>query len=191
MHPPHRLRVREMQLEEIDHRISYFHGAPDEYLTLLGVDRSLLMEPDEWRASYALDLTRPMDEKQSYSIVWELDERIIGFSSTDRIVYGREAFMHLHLVDPPLRSRGLGARFIRLSAQHYVEALALEHLFSEPNACNVPPNRALMRAGFGYQYSHFTTPGPYNVPQVVTRWALSASVVEAFDASDLSVWAES
>jgi transposase InsO family protein len=48
----------------------------------------------------------------------------------------------------------------------------LRRLFCEPNACNVGPNRTLLRAGFSYLFSHETTPGPINFPQVTTRWVL-------------------
>jgi hypothetical protein len=39
------LTVREMRLSEVGIRIGYFHDASDEYLRMLGVDRSLLALP--------------------------------------------------------------------------------------------------------------------------------------------------
>lgn len=169
------LAVREMTLDDVDLRIEYFHGSSDDHLRLIGVDRTLLPTPDAWRAFYAEDYRRPLTERQNYSLVWELDGRPVGFSSTDRIDFGEEAFMHLHMINAPLRQQGLGRRFVALSVPVFFQVLELKRLFCEPNALNVAPNRTLQAAGFTYVMSHETTPGPYNFHQTVTRWQYETS----------------
>jgi RimJ/RimL family protein N-acetyltransferase len=166
------LTVREMQLAEVDIRINYFHDASDEYLRLLGVDRLLLPTRESWRAFYREDYARPIRERANYSLVWQQDGQVVGFSSTDRIDFGNEAFMHLHVVKSALRSTGLGTQFVRLSANAYFEALELKRLFCEPNAFNIAPNRTLQRAGFRYLFTHEAQPSSINFPQVTTRWVL-------------------
>ncbi len=166
------LAVREMELEDVHLRIEYFHSASDDHLRLIGVDRALLPTPDAWRAFYEEDYDRPLPERLAYSVVWELEGRPVGFSSTDRIVFGEEAFMHLHVLDAALRRGGLGRRFVAMSVPKYFQVLELQRLFCEPNALNVAPNRTLQAAGFSYSFSHDTIPGPYNFPQIVTRWVL-------------------
>ena len=166
------LTVREMQLAEVDIRINYFHEASDEHLRLLGVDRSLLPTRQAWRAFYQDDYARPIRDRVNYSLVWQQGEQVVGFSSTDRIDFANEAFMHLHVVEENLRSTGLGTRFVRLSTRAYFEALELKRLFCEPNAFNVAPNRTLQRAGFRYLFTHEAQPSSINFPQVTTRWVL-------------------
>jgi RimJ/RimL family protein N-acetyltransferase len=100
---------------------------------------------------------------------------VVGFSSTDRIDFGNEAFMHLHVVEAGLRSSGLGTQFVRLSAQAYFETLELQRLFCEPNAFNVAPNRTLQRAGFRYLFTHEAQPSSINYLQSTTRWVLDRS----------------
>jgi RimJ/RimL family protein N-acetyltransferase len=170
--PEKRLRVREMRLSEVDIRINYFHDASDEYLRVLGVDRSLLPTRQAWRSFYEEDHQRPIRERENYSLVWERDGQVVGFSTTDRIDFGNEAFMHLHVVEEGLRNTGLGSQFVRLSAQAYFEALELKRLYCEPNAFNVAPNRTLQRAGFRYLFTHKAQPAAINFPQVTTRWIL-------------------
>jgi len=164
--------VREMGLAEVGMRIDYFHNASDEYLQLLGVDRGLLMSPGDWLSFYERDYAKPIEERDNYSLVWELDGRAVGFSSTDRIAFGDQAFMHLHIVDPALRRAGLGVEFVTLSAQTYFRVLRLQRLFCEPNAFNTAPNRTLQAAGFRYLLTHETKPGPMNFFQATTRWVL-------------------
>lgn len=167
-----KLVVREMQLAEVDLRINYFHRSSDEHLRTLGVDRDRLLAPDAWRSFYEEDYARPLSDRESYSVVWELDGRTVGFSSTDRIVFGQEAFMHLHILESTRRQHGLGAEFVRMSAETYFRALELQRLYSEPNAFNTAPNRALQRAGFRYLFSHEAQPSPINFLQVTTRWVM-------------------
>jgi RimJ/RimL family protein N-acetyltransferase len=164
------LEVREMRPDEVHMRIDYFHGATGAYLAVLGVDQARLPAARDWEESYRLDHGRPLRQRNGYALVWELDGSVVGFSTADRIVFGVEAFMHLHLLEVGRRGHGLGSKFVRLSAQRYFDVLDLERLFSEPNAMNVAPNRALQRAGFRYVLSHECTPGPINFPQVTTRW---------------------
>lgn len=169
------LTVREMTLPDVEMRIRYFHGSSDEHLHRLGVDRAKLPRPDEWRSWHEADFARPLPQRLSYSLVWEHDGEPIGFSSTDRIVFGEEAFMHLHIIDDAQRRRGSGTELVKRSARVYFEVLALRRLYCEPNALNAAPNRTLQNAGFRYLFSHETEPGPINFPQVTTRWVLEGA----------------
>ena len=166
------LQVREMALDESDIVIDYFHGASAEHLELLGVDPTRLPPPDRWRARYEHDYARPRAERLFMLLIWERDGASVGFSTCDRVRYGEEAFMHLHVTDPELRGSGIGAEAVRRSVDLYFDELALKRLLCEPNAFNVAPNRTLQHAGFRYVKTHMTVPGPLNYHQAVTRWMI-------------------
>lgn len=80
--------------------------------------------------------------------------------------------MHLHVIQPDLRQAGHGSACVRRSVGIYFETLKLQRLYSEPNAFNTAPNRALQKAGFRYVKTHMTVPGPLNFHQAVTRWVV-------------------
>ena len=90
---PSRLEVREMTLADVGLRIDYFHDADDAYLTQLGVDRSLLPSREAWNRLYQADYARPIEQREYYSLLWQLDGETVGFSSTDRIEFGAQAWM--------------------------------------------------------------------------------------------------
>jgi RimJ/RimL family protein N-acetyltransferase len=167
-----RLSVREMTLSDVPVRIDYFLDSPDDYLVTLGVDREALPSRADWIAFYEEDYRRPIRRRENFSLIWEFDEKTVGFSTTDRIKFGDEAFMHLHIIDPSLRRQGLGVDFVRLSVRRYFEALELERLYCEPNAFNVAPNRTLQRAGFRYLFTHEARPSSINYVQITTRWVI-------------------
>ena len=91
-------------------------------------------------------------------LLWELEGRQIGFSAVDKLKFAEEAYMHLHVIHPNLRQKGLGVGCVRQSVDIYFETLKLRRLYCEPNAFNAAPNRALQKAGFRYVKTHMTVP---------------------------------
>ena len=75
--------VREMTLEDVNIRIDYFHGSSDDHLRMLGVDRTLLPTPAQWRDFYEQDYAKPIEQRVNYSLLWFLEDEVIGFATTD------------------------------------------------------------------------------------------------------------
>jgi RimJ/RimL family protein N-acetyltransferase len=166
------LTVREMTVEEVDLIVGYFHNSTPEHLETLGVDPTRLPAPEAWRDRYRREYTLPINQRATLLVIWLSSDQPIGFSTSDKIVYGDRAHMHLHIVNPDNRRSGVGVACVRKSADIYFERLKLKSLFCEPNAFNVAPNRTLQKAGFKYVKTHMTVPGPLNYHQAVTRWVI-------------------
>jgi RimJ/RimL family protein N-acetyltransferase len=166
------LTVREMTGSEVDIIIDYFQKSTPEHLEILGVDPTRLPNPESWRERLRRECALPIDQRTMVLVLWLSDDRPIGFSTSDKIQYGEQANMHLHIIDPERRNRGTGAECVRRSADIYFQRLKLRRLFCEPNAFNVAPNRTLQKAGFKYLKTHITVPGPLNFHQAVNRWMI-------------------
>jgi RimJ/RimL family protein N-acetyltransferase len=162
--------VRPMTLSEIDLIIEYFHGSTPEHLELMGVDPTRLPVASAWRERFQRDFAMPIERRAAFQTIWLEDNQPIGYSTTDKIVFGERANMHLHVIDSGRRNSGVGAECVRQSVDIYFETLRLKRLFCEPNAFNVAPNRTLQKAGFKYLKTHMTVPGPLNYHQAVTCW---------------------
>jgi RimJ/RimL family protein N-acetyltransferase len=167
-------RARPMQLAETELIIDYFHSASPEFLNTLGVDPSRLLERAQWKARFEARFALPIEERNFFAILWEIDGRPAGWSSADKVVFGQEAYMHLHVLDPERRGQGNGTFFVRESAKIYFDTLRISRLYCEPYAFNTAPNRTLQAAGFKYVKTHETVPGPFNFHQPVTRWMLES-----------------
>ena len=166
------MAVREMAKPEFEFVIDYFFNATPEFLESLGVDPSRLPTPDSWRERFRREQAKPIEQRAWLVVTWLKDSRPLGFSTSDKITYGEQANMHLHVVDPERRNQGYGTECVRRSADVYFERLKLKRLFCEPYAFNVAPNRTLQRAGFKYLKTYMTVPGPLNFHQAVTRWVM-------------------
>lgn len=167
-----RFTVKEVMPQELDMIIDYFHEASSEYLELLGVDPTRLPSAAAWRERYALECSKPIEQRATLLVIWKSGDQPIGFSSADKIIFGRQANMHLHVFKPEDRRSGVGTECVMQTSQLYFDALRLERLFCEPNAFNIAPNRTLQRVGFRYVKTHNTVPGPLNFHQAVTRWVM-------------------
>jgi RimJ/RimL family protein N-acetyltransferase len=166
------LTVREMMASEVDVIIQYFQDSTPEHLETLGVDPTRLPPVQSWRERLQRECTLPIEQRTMMLVIWLSDDQPVGFSTSDKIRYGEQAHMHLHVTEPERRHQGTGVECVRRSADIYFERLKLKRLFCEPNAFNVPPNRTLQKAGFKYLKTHMTVPGPLNFHQAVTRWVM-------------------
>jgi RimJ/RimL family protein N-acetyltransferase len=166
------LTVREMAAAETDIIVDYFLNATPEHLEMLGVDPTRFPPAASWRERLHRESALPVEQRAVVLVIWLSSGQPIGFSSLDKIRYGEQANMHLHVVDPGRRHQGIGAECVRRSVDLYFERLKLKRLFCEPHAFNVAPNRTLQKAGFKFIKTHMTVPGPLNYHQAVTRWMI-------------------
>jgi RimJ/RimL family protein N-acetyltransferase len=144
------LTVPEMMDSEVDVIIEYFFKSAPEYLEMLGVDPTHLPTPEIWRECFRQDYAQPIEQRTRIAVIWLSGDQPVGFSTSDKIAYGEQANLHLHVIDPARQHQGVGAEGVRRSVEIYFERLKLKRLFSEPNAFNVAPNRALQKPGFKY-----------------------------------------
>ncbi len=135
--------AREMRPEEARLVVDYFHCSTPEHLEMLGVDPTRLPSAEQWTERIHQNLNLPARRRTNYYVVWLEDEAPFGFSSCDKIAYGEQAYMHLHVFRPERRRRGLGTGAVRQTVEIYFAEFALRRLFCEPNAFNVGPNRTL------------------------------------------------
>jgi RimJ/RimL family protein N-acetyltransferase len=164
--------AREMELSEVPLVIDYFHHATPEHLEMMGVDPSRLPRRFEWLERLKHDYELPIERRANFLTIWLSGEDPVGFSTCNNIIFGERANMHLHVVEPEHRRQGIATEGVRQSVKIYFDRLKLEHLFCEPNAFNVGPNRTLQKCGFKYLKTHMTVPGAINYHQAVTRWVM-------------------
>jgi len=166
------LAVREMTVAETDLIVDYFLNSTPEHLEMLGVDPTRFPPAAVWRERIRREAALPIEQRAVVLVIWLLADKPIGFSTSDKIRFGEQANMHLHVIDPDRRNRGVGTECVRRSVDLYFDRLQLKRLFCEPHAFNIAPNRTLQRAGFKYLKTHMTVPGPFNYHQAVTRWVI-------------------
>lgn len=165
--------IREIQTSDIDAIIAYWVSADNPYLEGMGCDVTKMPTNLEWKQMLMQQISSPYEEKQAYCLIWLLDNKAIGHCNVNKIKYGAEAYMHLHLWDMCLRKKGLGTELVKRSLPYFQKNLKLNYLYCEPYAFNSAPNKALEKAGFTFVKKYRTIPGSINVEQEVNRWELN------------------
>jgi RimJ/RimL family protein N-acetyltransferase len=164
------LSVREMRQDDIELIIQYWLSADPVFLAGMGVDLSKMPSKEEWNKMLHEQLSQSYKEKKSYCMIWLVDGEPVGHSNVNKIIFGEEAYMHLHLWKPGKRKKGFGVELVRKTIPWFFQNLQLKKLYCEPYALNPAPNRVLEKVGFSFVKEYRTTPGWLNFEQSVKRW---------------------
>jgi len=167
------LSVREIQQTDIEHIIRYWLTADPLFLTGMGVDLNKMPSKEEWTTMLTEQLTQVYPEKKSYCMIWLVDNKAIGHCNVNKIKFGEEAYMHLHVWNNEFRKKGMGTDLVKMSLPYFFENLELKKIYSEPYALNPAPNKVLEKAGFTFMKEYLTIPGFLNFEQTVKRWELT------------------
>lgn len=167
------LAIREMQLSDIPRIVDYFVKADADFLKGMGVDPDKLPESQTWIDKLVGEYHKPYVDKESYYIIWLLNDEPVGHSNINNIYFGTSATMHLHLWPHEHRQSGLGQQFLRMTIPWYFQHFELKKLICEPYAENIAPNKTLPKLGFQLVRTYDTTPGWINFHQTVNRYELS------------------
>ena len=167
------LSAREMQKYDVEPITQYWLTADPAFLKSMGVDLAKMPSKKEWITMLLEQLAQPYPEKKSYCLIWQIDKKAIGHCNVNKIKFGDEAYMHLHLWNKEFRKKGMGTELVKMSLPYFFENLELKKIYSEPYALNPAPNKTMEKAGFTFVKEFITIPGFLNFEQPVKRWELT------------------
>jgi RimJ/RimL family protein N-acetyltransferase len=177
MQPEIKLSVREIENADIPLIINYWLSAKDSFLLEMGADPAKMLSLEDWKSMLGDQLSRSYKDKNSYCIIWLLNNEPVGHSNVNKIRFGTDAFLHLHLWKAELRNKGYGSEFIKLALPYFFQNLQLKTIYSEPFSLNPAPNKTLEKLGFQLEKKYRTTPGVLNFEQPAYRWVFHKDVV--------------
>lgn len=162
--------VREIQSSDIESIARYWLEADPAFLQGMGVDLAKMPSREQWLTMLSEQIGQPYTEKKSYCIILQLDGNAVGHCNVNKIMFGEEAYMHLHLWNSKTRKKGFGATLVKMAIPYFFKNLHLKKLCCEPYALNPAPNKTLEKIGFRLLKTYTTTPGYLNFEQVVNLW---------------------
>ncbi|HYM94110.1 MAG TPA: GNAT family protein [Chitinophagaceae bacterium] len=167
------LTVREIGKQDIIPITDYWLNSSPAFMQSMGVDLNKMPKKEQWREMLSEQLSQPYEEKKSYCIIWQAEDKAVGHSNINKINFGVEAYMHLHIWDENMRKKGFGTSFIKMTLPYFFSNYQLKKLYSEPYALNPAPNKTLAKAGFEFVKEYITTPGWLNFEQPVKLWVMN------------------
>ena len=168
-----KISVRHLEIGDHESIVDYFLNSDKDFLISMGIDTSKLPTRQEWLDILNLNFELSIYKKNFFYIIWLLDSKPVGRSNINKIIFAKEAYMHLHMWHNKIRKKGIGTEFLKITIQYYFDTFKLENIFCEPSASNVAPNKTLEKLGFDFVKSYETIPGWINSYQTVNRWVLT------------------
>lgn len=166
------LAVREATTDDVLFIADYWLCSDSEYLQSLGVDIGKLPTREGFVNMLLGQVALPIEERQSYALVWLVDNEPVGHCNINSIKAGEEAYMHLHIWKQEHRNAGIGLPLVKMSIPHFFRSYNLKRLYCEPFADNEAPHRLLQKVGFKLDKEYITIPGNICFEQPVKRWVL-------------------
>lgn len=166
------LSARPIELRDVEYLCDYWSGASDEFLRGMGADPQKMPAREQFRQMLSSQASLDYKDKQSFATIWELNGQAIGHCNVNKIIFGREAYMHLHVWQEANRRTGIGQQLVKLSLPWFFDKLEIETLYCEPYALNPGPNKTLEKAGFEFVRSYTCIPGSINFEQEVNLWRM-------------------
>jgi RimJ/RimL family protein N-acetyltransferase len=166
------LSVRELKEKDIEPITHYWINSPPSFMEGMGVDPAKIPGKAQWRKMLLEQISQPYKEKKSYCIIWETDGKAVGHSNINKIIWGEEAYMHLHIWFEEIRKKGLGASFVKLTMPWFFEKYQLKKLYCEPFALNPAPHKTVEKIGFELVKEYVTIPGWLNFEQPIKLWMM-------------------
>ena len=167
------LSVREIQQSDIEPLSDYWFKSDPAFLISMGVDLSKLPTRNEWEQMLNEQINQSYEEKKSYCIIWLVNDEAIGHCNVNRIIFGDEAYLHLHIWKPNNRTKGMGLQFVKMTLPWFFEKIELKKICCEPYTLNPAPNKTMEKLGFDFIKEYVTVPGWINFEQPVKHWELS------------------
>src|SRR5262245_14031839 len=109
------LAVREIETSDIPLITEYWLSASEEFLRGMGADIHKLPSREKWHEMLTEQIKQPYAEKQGYATIWLIAGQPVGHCNVNKIIFGTEAYMHLHLWNADIRRSGMGAELVKMS----------------------------------------------------------------------------
>ena len=167
------LIVRELLEKDVPDIIDYWMNASAGYLRAMGADINKIPSRSVFETNLLNQLKLPYQKKSAYALIWENNGISIGHCNINKIIFAKEAYMHLHLWQKDNHQKGIGSALVKASLHYYFNNFDLQELYCEPYALNEAPNKTLSRVGFEFVQEHKTIPGTLNFEQIVKIWRMS------------------
>ena len=124
------MKVREIQITDIEPLLDYWFTADEDFLLSMGVDVNLMPERDQFKQMLLNQIDSDYTNKKAYCLIWEYNGRPVGHCNVNPLEFGNEAYMHLHMWQRADRQKGLGNQFVKLSTPFFFDKLKLKKLIS-------------------------------------------------------------
>lgn len=180
--------VREATPDDSLHIAKYFTSRSNTYWLNMGVDPDKLPSQEFWLNRLREEFNKPFAKKQLFFLIWEFDGQPVGHSNVNKIKFGEEAEMHLHIWTQENTRKGIGLEFLKQSVPLYFEKLQISKLYCQPYAKNPAANKVITKLGFEFIQNYKPDPvGWIHLDEYMNRYVLPYEKFKTLDYEENSI----
>lgn len=163
--------LRDLDEDDIETFVSYWHESPPEHLDFLGVDRKKLGTPADTRERFWRSIRSGDPRQERVVFVVTVDGRPVAYTNV-HFVSPAKNYIHGHVVDEELRDRGLASLMSLRVIEVVFREFAIDRLILQTRATNDRINHVLEKLGLEFAPRHLTepdglpTPGDFRVCEI-------------------------
>jgi hypothetical protein len=136
--------ICDLDPNDIDAIVQFWHGSGDEFLDFLGIDRSRLGTPEDTRQRFLRAIKTGDSNQSSLAFGITLNGSLVGYTLLNH--YTPESnYSHWHIIHPHLRGLGLSSALYPYRIKTYFENASIERLTHQTRTRNIAVNRMLDR----------------------------------------------
>lgn len=138
--------VRDIEPQDIDAIVEYWHNGTEEYWRSIGVDVNKIVTPDKTRNTFFSSLPEQRGELDRITLIAESNSDVVAYTNVnlESITVG---FAHVHVIKPILRSKGVAALLFGKTIQIFFEHYGLETIYFQTSTGNKRINAMLRKRG--------------------------------------------
>jgi hypothetical protein len=136
--------LRDLDSGDIGAIVQFWYESGDEFLKLLGVDRSRLGTPQNTEKRFLAAIPTGDPEQQSFAFAITVNDRFCGYTLLNRYA-PHINYSHWHITDPSLRQSGLSTAIYPHRIKTYFDLVPMDRLIHQTRTSNIGVNRMLDR----------------------------------------------
>jgi RimJ/RimL family protein N-acetyltransferase len=174
--------MRDLEPDDIAALVAYWHEAEPSYLDFLGVDREKLGTPADTRRRFESLLRTGDPDPERVAFVWTADGEPVAYINL-HFVSPDENYMHLHIIRPSIRGKGLASSLYATVMQIvFGEFSRVEQLLLVTQPHNEAINRMLTKVGLTFERRWYDEPDGLPRPGWFNVFSVTRRMVESFPA---------
>ena len=172
--------IRDLDLQDLDAIVRFWHESGDDFLDFLGIDRSLLGTKQDTLDRFLRAIPTGDPDQQSLAFAITVDGEFSGYTLLNR--YSPETnYSHWHITDPALRRTGVSTALYPYRIKTYFDSAPMDRLIHQTRTRNVAVNRMLDRFAPIAETRHIERPDGVALPgEFHLRYVLRGDVPSFF-----------
>ncbi len=138
--------VRDLEAADIPAIVGYWHRSDPKVLESIGVDLTKIVSEEETASIFRRSLEKTCRPGDRVTLVITHDDRVVGYTNLN-FVAKAEAYVHVHIIDPRYRCKGLVSVLFPHAARLFFDLFGVRTLKFQTSASNARINALLRRQG--------------------------------------------